>query len=242
MTDCSENPKLEGPPAYSSIDLATGSSYHHNEPDEAFETGTAHELEIHASSRGSSSLHIKNKDTTLYYLGHYQKIDHPDIVLYAGYDNHGPQLALAKFISDSKDLKIYIGGVKAPTYNDWDVARYAGNGLFRDPSYRFETRSSEAGNKAKYYWKKTSDSKLGASRWSPRDYKLVRESDEQVVAVYAERHLGSSNLKGTIRYRYKMNDFVEMASMMVLLSLLEMSRRHMRAVARAFPDQRAYVR
>lgn len=106
--------------------------------------------------------------------------------------------------------------------------------MFKDPSYRFETRGRSSG-KAKYYFKKTSDSKLGASRWSPRDYKLVRESDDEVVAVYTEHHMGSGTVKGTIKFRQKMDEVAEMASLMVLLSLLEMSRRQMRTVARAFP-------
>lgn len=238
MAESAMDFKLERSPTYSLTDPAGQSLYQHDPQDEVIDDANGHELEVHASCKGSSSLHIKKEGNTLYYVGHYQAIDTPDMILYAGYDNHGPQLALANFIPYSKDLKTYIGGLKSPTDDDWDIARCAGGGIFKEPSYRFETRSDQAGQKkAKYYWKKTSDSKLGASRWSPRDYKLVRESDEEVIAVYVEHRLGSETLKGTIRFRQKLNDFAEMASMMVLLSLLEMSRRYMKSMARAFPNR-----
>lgn len=238
MTNLSQDQKLERPPTYASIDAASRSSHcydPHCEPREA----SNHELEVH-TCYGNSSLDITEKGNTLYHLSHYQKLDTPDMILYAGYDNRGPQLALASFIPYSKDLKTYVGGLKTPTFDDWDVARCAGGGMFKNPCYRFETRSDDDSGKAKYYWQKTSDRRLGASRWSPRDYKLVRERDDEVVAVYAEHHLGSASLKGTIRFRQKMGEYGEMASMMVLLSLLEMSRRYMKTVARAFPLVNSY--
>lgn len=232
--------KLDRPPTYSSIDPAAHTGSKDCQHSDLSPKG-AHELELHASTRGSASLHIKNKGNTLYYLGLYQSIDTPDMILYAGYDNHGPQLALASFVPYSKDLKIYIGGLKAPSGDDWDITRCQGGGMFKDPWHRFETRSrGPSGKKGKFYWQKTSDRKLGASRWSPRDYKLVRESDDEVVAVYVEHHLGSGSVKGTIRYREKMDEMAEMTSMMVLLSLLEVSRRYMKSVARAFPNTNGF--
>lgn len=239
MTRNLDDLKLERPPTYSSIDPAGRSSYQGLET--VAQQADPYELEIHVPFSGSSSLHIKHNDNTLYHLGHHHALDIPDMILHAGYDSHGPQLALASFIPDSKDLKIYIGGLKAPTTDDWDIARCAGGGTFKHSRHRFETRSNDtAGKKVKYFWEKTSDRKLGASRWSPRDYKLVRESDDEVVAVYVEHHLGSGTVKGAIRFREKMNDFAEMASMMVLLCLLEMSRRHMKAIANAFPSTNGY--
>ncbi|CZT20318.1 uncharacterized protein RCC_06177 [Ramularia collo-cygni] len=240
MADLSNDLKMDRPPTYSSTDPTAHTLHQFQQKSEA-RPDDPYEVEIHASSKGSPSFQLKNKGNTLYYVGHYQKIDTPDLILYAGYDKHGPQLAQASFIPDSKDLKIYIGGLKTPAKDDWDIVRSAGGGMFKDPNHRFETKSSNpAERKTKYYWTKTSDRKLGASRWSPRDYKLVRESDEEVIAVYAERHMGSWSMKGTILFREKMNEFAEMASMMVLLSLLEMSMRHGRAINRAFPSTNSF--
>lgn len=196
-----------------------------------------YEFELHQATIGPN-LHIKQNDSVLYYVGHYQGKDSPDIIFYGGYDHNGPRLAQASYIQYSKDFKVFVGDHKTPSKDDWDIVRCANNGAFSHAFYRFETRAKTGGQqtKSRYYWTKTSDSKLGASHFSPRDFKLVDESDEAVVAVYVEHHLGSRSHRGTIHFRRSLDERAEIVSMMVLLSLLDKSRRQMRAVAMAFPD------
>jgi hypothetical protein len=201
-------------------------------------SNTLHEYEIHHTTQTTSSLHIKQNGTVLYYAAPYIVKDTPDLILYAGYNANGPQLALAKFTPFSKDFKIYIGGSKSSSGDDWDTVRCSDGGLLTKPSYRFESSSRVYNGqrlKEKFYWQKTSDSKLGASKMSSRDFKLVHEESDEVVAVYVERYMGVRTHKGTITYRRNLTEMAEMAALVALLSLLEKSRRHMRAVARAFP-------
>jgi hypothetical protein len=71
----------------------------------------------------------------------------------------------------------------------WDLVRCASDGkLFSSSYYRFATTAS-AGNgsiQQKFYWQKTRNSKLGSSTFAVRDYKLLNEENESVVAVYSE--------------------------------------------------------
>jgi hypothetical protein len=196
-----------------------------------------HVYEIDAAAGTFSSLQIKQNDGALYYVTHYDEVNTPDIVLFAGYDSKGPRLAQTRFIPSSKDFKFYIGGLKTPTGDDWDLVRYAQGRPLSHASYRFQTSSTDSNGRTlhqKYNWKKTSDSKLGASKLSRRDYRLVDESNDEVVATFAEKY--SLKTKGTMTFRKDLDAFSEMAALMVLLSLLEKSRRRMVAISKgAFP-------
>ncbi|KAF2160375.1 hypothetical protein M409DRAFT_29223 [Zasmidium cellare ATCC 36951] len=233
-------PDLERPPTYSSIDPRQ------SKPTTSIETTTQepqdriftlHRAQDHARSSG---IHIKQNDNTLYYVGHYNgPTQSSDIILYAGYDSLGPWLAQLRFEQYSKDFKVYIGDLKTPAKDDWDVVRCAaGGGIFSDSAFRFECRCGS--KKSRLYWTRTRDSKLGASRWSPRDFRLVDEESAAVVAAYVEKHLGEGAVKGSVRFLQEVEPKVEVMGLMVLLGLLDKTRRYMMSVARAFPNTNGY--
>lgn len=235
---------LERPPTYSSIDPRQSESASSNTVQPSSQDTAEHTLDLHRAKdfARSSGIHIKQDDNTLYYVGHYNNEQISDVVLYAGYDSHGPWLAQLRFEQFAKDFKIYVGDLKTPSKDDWDVVRCAGgNGLFGNPRWRFECRSS-AGEKKRLYWRWTHDHKLGASRFGPRDCKLVDEDDERVVGVYVEKHMGEGAVRGSVRFLegLERGGKVEVMSLMVLLGLLERGRRYMVSVARAFPNTNSY--
>ena len=229
MMDTESLPPLTRPPSYATIDPASHSG--HDTTSDNF-----HVFELHHSSSTSTNLHIKQDGRVLYYAASYNTKDGPDVVLYAGYDAKGPRLGCTESILYSKDFKIYVGGLKTPVGDDWDIVRCARDGIFADSTHRFESSTTMPNgqrHKEKLHWQKTSDSKLGASKMSHKDYKLVDEITDEVVAVYVEHHMGTRTHKGTIRYRRQLGEMAEMSALMALLALLSDSRRYQRSVLRA---------
>ncbi|KAK4496702.1 hypothetical protein PRZ48_012685 [Zasmidium cellare] len=226
---------LERPPTYSSIDprqQKPSSTSSATTPQDSEHTLTLHRAQDHARSTG---IHIKQASTTLYYVGHYNNpAQSSDIILYAGYDALGPWLAQLRFEQYSKDLRVYVGDLKSPVKDDWDVVRCADGGVFGEDEWRFECRSGNT--KTRLHWTRTKDSRLGASRWGLRDFKLVDEGRDVVVAVYVEKHLGERALRGSVRFLEGVEGRVEVAGLMVLLGLLDKTRRFMGSVRRAFPN------
>jgi len=225
-------PDLERLPTYSSIDPLhpTINTNHDRDLTVTFSNlspTASHTYEIH-TNRTTGGLDITYGAYQLYHVGRYLQHQTPDIVVYGGYDTHGPQLALARFIQDGKNFNIHLGGLKRPVGEDWDIVRCASDGrMFHStPYYRFEVPATDARSgersKRKLHWKRTHESKLGASHLSRRDYKLVDESSDEVVAVYTEH---SISFEGKVSYRRKMDDYVEVASLVVLMAILERQRR-----------------
>lgn len=241
MTDYTYLPELDRPPTYASADPLhlTVDVNHQPNPEARFETlspTASHTYEIWNTHTG---LNVTYGEHQIYYIGRYKQRDTPDLIIYGGYDQHGPQLALAEYIPYDKDFNIYLGGLKHPGKADWDTVRSASDGrMFHSPYYRFEAYSTptdtEQRVKQRLHWKKTHESKLGASRFSTRDFKLIDESSDDIIAVYTEHNLGSpGHLKGKIEYRRKMDENVEIAALAVLMALLEKMRRNLRQGGRA---------
>ncbi|TKA83458.1 hypothetical protein B0A55_00573 [Friedmanniomyces simplex] len=190
----------------------------------------------------STGLNITNSDRQLYYLGRYVALDVPDILAYGGYDQSGPQLAQAEFIKFDKNFRIYLGGLRHPSKDDWDMVRCATEGRFiHTDFYRFEVPAqgqSTGTRKRKLHWTKTSSRKLGASKLSIRDHKLVEEANGEVLAVYTEHNLGAADgPKGQLVFHQRLGDNAELAALVVVMAIIEHLRRNMRQIARAFPLQ-----
>lgn len=184
----------------------------------------------HTTEKGHTGYEIKRNDDTLYYVAHYHSQDQPDVVVYGGYNSTGPRLAQASFMRYTKDFKIYIGDQKTPAEEaEYDMVTCEGGGLFSNAAYRFDPRRTTD----KLYWKKTSDRKLGASIFSPRDVKLVDANNEDVVAAYIEHGSGSQFMYGSIKFYRGIRESSALAALTVLMSLLERFRRAAKLGARA---------
>lgn len=223
------------PPEYSAEDpnpatlLALESSNAANLESPFLKAGEVWELG-HTTEKGRTGYEIKRNDDTLYYVAHYHSQDQPDVVVYGGYDSTGPRLAQSSFMQYSKGFKIYIGDQKTPAEEaDYDIVTCEGGGLFSNAAYIFEPRRTTD----KLYWKKTSDRKLGASIFSPRDVKLVDAKNGDVIAAYIEHGSGSQFMYGSIKFYKEIRESSAVAALTVLMSLLEKFRRAAKLAGRA---------
>lgn len=196
-----------------------------------------HTYAIYTTPNGG--LNVMANGNQLYYIGRYNRLDSPDMIVHGGYDASGPQLAQGAFTKFQKDFSIYVGSQRHPRDGEeWDTVRQASEGgrlfsFIRDsPFWRFETlcsrRDEDEGKlvRRKLFWMRTHESHLGASRLSSRHFKLVDESSEAVVAVYTQCGIGLAGHKaGEISWRMQVGERAEIAALMVIsMVLLKMAR------------------
>ncbi|KAK4951572.1 hypothetical protein LTR10_010548 [Elasticomyces elasticus] len=218
----------EAPPAYTTVDPAQ------NVPKSSHNSAAvSNTYEIYNTTTG---LDVTNSGRQIYYLGRYNAPTSPDILAYGGYDHNGPWLAQANFRLSEKSLHFYLGGLKHPAKDDWDIVRYSTEGhIFHTDVFRFEVLD-QSSTKRKLHWTKTRDRKLGASRLSIRDHKLVDEGSEDIVAVYTEHNLGMADtLKGRLVFHQRLGDNAELAALVVVIAINERLRRYTKQIAVAFP-------
>jgi hypothetical protein len=237
MADAKDPPSLERLPSYSTIDPSRRPNASDVTTAESSSSRDFRTLEIYNTSNGFS---VTEDERQMYYIGRYEIRDKPDLIIYGGYDHSGPQLALARFIRFEKNFEIYLGGLKTPDKQDWDVVRCATEGrLFHTDFFRFELPADQHANdsrKRKVHWTKTHDSNLGASRFSIRDYKLMNEADDSLYAAYIEHSLGTpGKLKGRLKFYQPLHEYAELAALMVVMALIERQRRTLRQAGRAVP-------
>ena len=254
--DSEENvASLERLPSYATVDEQHRTVNANHQPDiqQTFSNipcTSAHAYELHHLG---ASLTINHPDSqaALFFVGRYEKQNVSDVIIYRGADSKAPYVAQAKFTAFKKDFHLYVGGLQIPDKDDWDVVRCASEGrMFHSDFCRFEVQlppddtnydrpPGSRYSRRKLAWKKTHDPRLGASRLSIRDFKLVDEASDEVVAVYLERAMGGvmSKPQGRIHLREKFNEDAELATLVSLMAILERMRRHMRQLSRAVPAQ-----
>ncbi|KAK5728184.1 hypothetical protein LTR17_012089 [Elasticomyces elasticus] len=219
----------DAPPAYSTIDLAENpSESSHNS------AAVSNTYEIYNTTTG---LDVTNSGRQIYYIGRYNAPTSPDILAYGGYDHNGPWLAQANFRLSEKSLHFYLGGLKYPTKDDFDTVRCLTEGhILHTDFFRFEV-SDQFSTKRKLHWTKTRDSKLGASRFSIRDHKLVDECSEEVIAVYTEHGFGMADtLKGRLVFHQPLGDNAELAALVVVIAINERRGKYTKQITTAFPS------
>jgi hypothetical protein len=171
-------------------------------------------------------LEIKQGERNLYHVSIHGGRKHPSLTIYGGYDSHGPQLPSTRFTVTDDDFDVFIGGQYSEGQNEWNKVRLASDGkLFHSDYYRFESKASRSSeSKKKIYWQKTHDSKCGSSLLAIRDFKLIDELTENVVAVYNEQSgwwsKANTTLKGNIYVLDELGDELQATAMLVLLTML----------------------
>ena len=97
-----------------------------------------------------------------------------------------------------------------------------------EPMQRFEVRAKD-GTVRKLYFQKDHKFFAGIITNPPLYYRLIDEQTESIVAVYNENKTGSSKtLKGVLSFWHHLDETEEIACLIVLLSLKERFRRHLR--------------
>ena len=210
-----------------------------------FEESTAFDTALRQSNKTieiyfqrSDGLDIKHNDRNLYHVNIHGRAKNQGLTMYGGYNAHGPQLATCRFQLVEDDFQIFIGDQYNESKDSWSKVRCASDGkLLSWPYYRFEAKQSVSTGSAwkKMYWQKTHDSSLGSSLLAIRDFKLVDEENENVVAVYNESSSSwtkqVTTLKGKITFKEDLGDEIEATAILVLLTSLFKTNEDWRNIA-----------
>lgn len=241
--DYSNLPELQRLPSYATTD-SRHPTVHVNDPPnlsvppEKISPTDGDVWDIHKTSRG---LDVRYGDNQLYWIGVYNSSDEgePDLAIHGGFDATGPRLAQAKLIPQSRDLRIYVGSLKTPGKWDWDVVHCASDGALvrHADSYIFDAFATVDRERIKrrLRWTKTHNTKLGASSFSGRCFKLVDDGSGKVLAVYTEHGLNrTGKLKGKVDLRQRLGEEIELAALMAVMAIVEKMDRTLRRVGSGY--------
>lgn len=176
---------------------------------------------------------VKSSDDQIVYYGDVSlwTIKRPDIVLHAGDSDKGPVVAVSKFLKFSGHYKLCLGNPDDMNAQWEDMTRESA----LHSRYRFEvTVPSQVGDpngeRHSFVWKRTHHVKVDNSTshmWGGRNFKLVDERTDQLMAVFTRERSISKCGKLQIKAAYG-----ESFDIMVLIScasLYERARRHNRS-------------
>ncbi|CAI7615287.1 unnamed protein product [Penicillium glandicola] len=143
----------------------------------------------------------------------------PDIILHAGTSSHAPIVAVSKFLKSSGNYKIGIGNPDDVIGVQWEDMTKE---LIHKPKYRFEmtiqcgSDQTQSGRRS-FLWKRTRTvgvENSAPSKWTGRNYKLMDEHTEQILAVFSANRLSTG---GRLQIRV---EYGEDFDRMVLVSCL----------------------
>jgi hypothetical protein len=150
-------------------------------------------------------------------------IGKPDLTYHAGETDQAPIAAVCKFINFSRHCKVGFGDSNDPNIIWEDLKRYK-----LKNHYRIEMT---LGIRKAFVWKRTNHTPIGEdmpSMLSTKNFKLIDEQTEELVAVYVNNGAKSWEKCG----KFQINvDYGAQFDVMVLitgLSLLEKERRRER--------------
>jgi hypothetical protein len=173
-----------------------------------------------------------------YYVGRYQVLNHPDVILHRGSDRTCPVVGQATFDRSDKDFVTSVGEFAASSNGKQEIARCIGNSkLFGHDGYQFSvpistpTRDAQSAATS-LVWKHTHDSHLGSSMWRPKDFKLIDENTGEVMAVYNNLSETDSEM-GKLDWKVACSTDEEMRAIIVLMAMFERIRRSKKQASRA---------
>ena len=139
---------LDGPPAYSVADpLQPAASPQTRQGPAISDATTSAASNTYEIFQSHSGVDVNNGDRQVYHIGRHDAISKPNLIAYGGYDHHGPHLAQVEFIQFDKNFRMYLGSLKHPEKDDWDMVRCASDGhLMHTDCYRFEVAAPSTGS------------------------------------------------------------------------------------------------
>lgn len=152
-------------------------------------------------------------------------IGKPDLTYHAGETDQAPIAAVSKFINFSRHCKVGFGDPNDPNIIWEDLKRHK-----LTSHYRIEI-ALNGGARKSFMWKRTHNTPIGddaPSKLSTKNFKLIDEQTEELLAVYVNNGVKSWEKCG----KFQINvDYGAQFDVMVLitgLSLLEKERRRER--------------
>jgi hypothetical protein len=195
-------------------------------------------LQFHRTTHGIQIFGQAKPSEPRYYVGRYQVLDHPDVILHRGSDRTCPVVGQATFERSDKDFVISVGESAVFSTGHQEIARCIGNNkLFGHDGYQFSvftstsTRETDS-TSVSLVWKHTHDSHLGSSMWRPKDFKLIDERTGEVMAVYNNLSETDSEM-GKLEWKVACSTGEEMRALIVLMAMFERTRRSKKQASRA---------
>jgi hypothetical protein len=208
-------------------------------PDQAYrEITESKSLQFHRTKYGIQIFDQAKPSEARYYVGRYQVLDHPDVILHRGSERTCPVVGQATFESSDKDFIISVGEHAASSTGHQEIARCIGNNkLFGHDGYQFTvpagTQAREGGSAStSLVWKHTHDSHLGSSMWRSKDFKLIDERTDEVMAVYNNLSETDDEM-GKLQWKVACSTGEEMRALIVLMAMFERIRRSKKQASRA---------
>jgi hypothetical protein len=210
-----------------------------DDPDQAYrETTQPKNLKFYRTKYGIQIFEQAKPTEARYYVGRYQVLNHPDVILHRGSERTCPVVGQATFESSDKDFIISVGEHAASSTGHQEIARCIGNNkLFGHDGYQFTvpagTQAREGGSvPTSLIWKHTHDSHLGSSMWRPKDFKLIDECNDEVIAVYNNLSETDDEM-GKLQWKVACSTSEEMRALIVLMAMFERIRRSKKQASRA---------
>jgi hypothetical protein len=154
-------------------------------------------------------------------------IGKPDLTYHAGETDQAPITAVCKFINFSRHSKIGFGDPNNPNIIWEDLKRYK-----LTNHYRMEmTLDNNEGIRKAFVWKRTNHTPIGddmPAMLSTKNFKLIDEQTEELVAVYVNNGVKSWEKCGKFQINVNYGAQFDVMVLITGLSLLEKERRRER--------------
>ena len=126
-------------------------------------------------------------------------------------------LAACKLRAMSRNMRLFLGDPGLTNSDSWPVLDCEG---FNGTRYRFSL------NGRSFHWKQTHDSALGARLLGGGDFKLVDDTNDQVLAVWLNtRKMFKRNPVATLNYFVELDREMEVLSLAAIAAIQEELRR-----------------
>jgi hypothetical protein len=181
----------------------------------------------HSLFRHHYTVHNADKEQLYHVHNSTWTPNKPDLSVHAGTTTQGPVVAACKFLHFSRHCKVAIGNPDTPNSVDWEDLTALSHLHTR---YRFQMslRSEHGVERRSFIWKNTSSVGAGGakpSKLSWRNYKLVDEPTDRLIAVYTAS-VWSQKKSGKLEIYA---DYGQEFDLMVIITALGLSEKQRRA-------------
>lgn len=151
-------------------------------------------------------------------------IGKPDVTYHAGETDQAPIAAVCKFINFSRHCKVGFGDANDANIVWEDLKRYK-------LTTHYQIEMTLGGARKAFVWKRTNHTPVGddmPSKLSTKNFKLIDEQTEELIAVYVNNGVKSWEKCGKFQINVQYGTEFDVMVLITGLSLLEKERRRER--------------
>ncbi|KAB8227438.1 uncharacterized protein BDW43DRAFT_304600 [Aspergillus alliaceus] len=151
----------------------------------------------------------------------------PDLTFHAGNDKNAPVVGVSKFLHFSRHMKLGLGDPQNINTVEWEdlVSQNLKHNKYR---WQMTVRGVSGAERRAFMWKRTHSVAVegsSASIWSSRNFKLVDEQTEQIVAIFTSSAFKSVKKSGKLQISSNYGQEFDLMVLITVLSLYEKQRR-----------------